>query len=152
MHYILVPLFYAGIAFAGRAFTARGVSDWYPSLLKPPFTPPGPIIGAIWTVIYIFTALAFIIYINRARGSAWLRRVAWLFVLNGILNALWSYIFFTKHMLGLAVADAASIFISVGAIMVLAWPKAKATSFLLLPYLMWTGFATYLAYEIYRLN
>lgn len=152
MHYILIPLFYAGVALAGRTFTARGVSEWYPALVKPSFTPPGPLIGAIWTAIYIFTALAFIIYINRVRESTPVWPVAGLFVLNGVMNALWSYIFFTKHMLGLAVADAACIFLSVGIIMVLAWPKAKATSLLLLPYLLWTGFAAYLAYEIYKLN
>jgi benzodiazapine receptor len=152
IHYVLIPAFYAGVALAGRAFTAEGLTDWYPTLVKPSFTPPGSVIGIIWTLIYVLTALAFIIYVNRPRGNATVWPVAGLFIFNGVINALWSYIFFAMHMVGLAVADAALIFLSAGVIMVLSWPRAKVASLLLLPYVLWTSFATCLTYAIYELN
>jgi tryptophan-rich sensory protein len=152
IHYILVPLFYAAVALSGRAFTSEGVAFWYPALIKPSFTPPGWLIGAVWTTIYILTALAFIVYVNCAREAPSFRLTAGLFVLNGVINALWSYVFFARHMLGLAVLGAACIFLTVAAIMALAWPKSKAAALLLLPYVLWTGFATFLSYMIYRLN
>lgn len=152
LHYILVPAFYLGIFLAGRAFTSAGT--WYQSLVKPAVTPPGAVIGMVWTVIYILSASAFILYMNRSKNAApfLFRAIVGLFILNGILNALWSYLFFSRHLLGLAAADALGIFLSTGLIMVLAWPASRITSLLLLPYVCWTGFATYLTYEIYRLN
>jgi len=151
-HYILVPLFYLAVALTGRLFTAQGVATWYPTLIKPSYTPPGSFIGAAWTVIYILTAASLILYINRARGDGSVSRTVGVFVLNGIFNAAWSYIFFTRHMVGLAVADAAVIGLSVLVMMVLVWRRSIASSLLLLPYLAWTAFATFLNYEIYGLN
>jgi tryptophan-rich sensory protein len=152
-HYILVPALYILIAVSGRLFTSEGVEAWYPTLVKPPYTPPGSFIGAMWTAIYVLTAISFILYINRARGvrrSAW--PVAVVFIINGIFNAAWSYIFFTRHMIGLALADAIVIWVTVLILMVLAWPRSRASSLLLIPYLAWTAFATFLNYRIYILN
>ncbi len=152
-HYMLIPAFYMLIAVSGRLFTFEGVAEWYPTLVKPAYTPPGSFIGAMWTVIYILTALSFIIYINRsreARLSPW--TVAGVFVINGIFNAAWSYIFFTRHMVGLAAVDAAVIWVTVLIIIILAWPRSRASSLLLIPYLLWTAFATFLNYRIYVLN
>jgi benzodiazapine receptor len=151
-HYILIPLFYIMVAAAGRLFTAEGVSEWYPTLVKPGYTPPGSFIGAMWSVIYVLTGLSFILYINASRGGRPPWPAAGVYVLNGIINAAWSYIFFTRHMVGLAVADALLIWLTVLLIMVLAWPRSRASGLLLIPYLVWTAFATFLNYEIYRLN
>jgi tryptophan-rich sensory protein len=151
-HYILIPLFYFLVAFSGRLFTAEGVSSWYPTLAKPPYTPPGSLIGVVWTAIYILIALSFILFVNRARGERLFPLVSGLFIMNGLVNAAWSYIFFTMHNLALAVADAALILLTVLALVVLSWTHSKASSLLLLPYLAWTSFATFLSYRIFVLN
>lgn len=151
-YYILSPLFYLSIATAGRIFTARGVHSWYPALVKPDFTPPGSIIGIVWTVIYILSALSLILFVNTARGKPSFYPVISLYVVNGILNALWSCIFFTRHMLGLAVVDAVLIGITVALIIVFVLQYSKAASLLLIPYLLWVTFASYLTYAIYRMN
>jgi benzodiazapine receptor len=152
IHYILSPLFYVSVAFAGRYFTARGLSSWYPSILKPSYTPPGSFIGVMWTLIYILTALSLIIFINRAQGQPLMIPAIVLYVLNGILNAAWSYIFFTKHLIGVAVIDAALLAITVLLIMVLAWRLSPTAAILLVPYFIWVSFATFLTYEIYKIN
>ncbi|UCF87084.1 MAG: tryptophan-rich sensory protein, partial [Nitrospiraceae bacterium] len=152
IHYILSPLFYLSIAMAGRIFTTAGVHSWYPGLVKPDFTPPGSIIGIVWTVIYILSALSLILFVNAARGKSSLYPVISLYAINGILNALWSYIFFTRHMLGLAVVDAVLIGITVALIIVFVYRYSKAATLLLIPYLLWVTFASYLTYVIYRMN
>jgi tryptophan-rich sensory protein len=152
-HYILIPALYMLIAASGRLFNAESVELWYPTLLKPAYTPPGSFIGAMWTVIYILTALSFILYINRSRRaqeSPW--PVAGAYLINGFFNAAWSYIFFSRKMIGLATADALLIWVTVLIMMVLAWPRSRASSLLLIPYLAWTAFATFLNYRIYILN
>jgi tryptophan-rich sensory protein len=69
-----------------------------------------------------------------------------------MLNAAWSYLFFTKHLVGFAVIDAVLIGITVGLIIILVWPYSKASALLLLPYLCWVSFASYLTYDFYTLN
>jgi tryptophan-rich sensory protein len=152
LHYITPPLFYLGIALAGRIFTAQGLKDWYPDIIKPAYTPQGSVIGAVWTTIFILSAISLIMFINHGRKHQIFWLVMGVFVLNGILNAAWSYLFFTRHFIGFAVIDSVLIAMTVGLIMVLVWPYSKASALLLLPYLCWVSFASYLTYDIYRLN
>lgn len=150
--YILSPLFYFCVALAGRAFTSQGIDPWYQTIVKPSFTPPGSVIGIMWTVIYILTAVSLIVFTNIAKNKKVFWPVIGLYLVNGIVNAAWSYIFFTKHLLGLAVIDAGLIGITVLLIIVFAWRYSKAASILLIPYLGWVSFAAYLTYAIYRMN
>lgn len=152
IHYIISPLFYIGIAFSGRMFTDQGVTDWYPEIIKPSYTLPGSFIGVVWTIIFILSAISLILFINRGKGSKIFWPVIGLFALNGIVNVAWSYIFFTKHLIGLAVIDALIILITVGMMIVLVRPYSKASSGLLMPYFLWVLFASYLTYDIYTLN
>jgi len=151
-HYVLAPLFYVAVAVAGRLFTAQGTGMWYQSILKPDYTPPGSFIGIVWTVIYILSAVSLIAFTNAARGKALFLPITALYIINGILNAAWSYLFFTAHSLGLAVVDAGLIGLTVFAIIVLVWPFSSLAALLLVPYLGWVSFATFLSYEIFKMN
>jgi tryptophan-rich sensory protein len=133
-------------------FTDQGVTDWYPEIIKPSYTPPGSFIGVVWTIIFILSAISLILFINRGKGSKIFWPVIGLFALNGIVNVAWSYIFFTKHLIGLAVIDSLLILMTAGMIMVIAWRVSKMSSLLLIPYVLWVSFATYLTYDIYTLN
>ena len=152
LHYLLVPVFYLAVALAGSFFTARGVETWYIGLLKPEYTPPGFLIGIIWTAIYILTAMSLIMFINRGRNYPLFWMIIGLYIFNGIINALWSYIFFTGHMIGLAIVNAAAIAASVCAIMILIGRSNLPAALLLLPYLLWSTFAVGLTCHIYGLN
>ncbi len=150
VHYILAPLFYFLVALSGSLFTATG--EWYQNLIKPSYTPPGSVIGTVWTVIYILTAISLIIYINHAKNTKGFRSVILLYIVNGIVNAAWSYLFFTKHLLGMAVIDAGLIWFTLLFIIIRAWHDSKLSCLLLFPYLGWVSFATYLTYVIFRMN
>ncbi|HOP84992.1 MAG TPA: tryptophan-rich sensory protein [Syntrophorhabdaceae bacterium] len=152
IHYILVPIFYIAIAKAGASFTMQGISSWYPTITKPPYTPPGTVISILWTIIYILTAISFILFVNKGRGKKYFWHIIGLFLVNGIINAFWSYIFFVYHKIFLAFLNAVLIWISVALLMVALWRHSIIASLLLAPYLVWTSFATYLAFIIYRLN
>ena len=150
--YILSPLFYICVSLAGRSFTSHGIDPWYQTIAKPSFTPPGMIIGIVWTVIYILTALSLIVFTNNAKGKTIFWPVFVLYIVNGIINAAWSYIFFTKHLLGPAVIAAGLIGVTVLLLIQFSRHYSKAASILLIPYLAWVSFATYLTYVIYRMN
>jgi len=152
IHYILVPIFYIAIARVGTSFTIQGVSSWYPTITKPAYTPSGTVIGALWTIIYILTAISFILFINKVMSKKYFWHLTGLFVVNGVTNAFWSYIFFVYHSLFLAFLDAGLIWITVALLMITLWKYSTIASLLLAPYLVWTSFATYLSFVIYRLN
>ncbi|HPI78245.1 MAG TPA: tryptophan-rich sensory protein, partial [bacterium] len=48
------------LSFAGGQFTSSGM-DWYRTIQLPEWTPPGSVIGIVWTTIYILTAISAII-------------------------------------------------------------------------------------------
>jgi tryptophan-rich sensory protein len=137
---------------SGSFFTSQGVSSWYPTIIKPSYTPPGSFIGIMWTVIYILSVISLIVFVNKGRGKGILWLVIGIYVLNGIINASWSYIFFVKHDLGLAVISAFLIWLTVAMLMASIWSISRTASFLLFPYLGWVSFATYLTFVIYRMN
>ena len=146
------PLFYIIVLLAGRKFTAQGLAGWYPLLVKPSYTPPGGLIAIVWTIIYLLTALSLIFFVQNARVKSFLWTIVGLYILNGILNAAWSYIFFTRHLLGYAVIIAGLIGATVALMIYFVWKESKAAAFLLVPYLAWASFATYLTYDIYIMN
>lgn len=150
--YIVPPVFYLLVSLAGRSFTSHGLFSWYPSIAKPSFTPPGHVIAAVWTMIYTLSAISVMHFVNTAKGKPYFLAMIGLYVLNGILNAAWSYIFFSRQMLGAAVIDSVLIGITVLLLIVFIWPYSRVSALLLLPYLLWVSFATYLSYSIYRMN
>lgn len=150
--YIIPPLFYFFVSFFGRAFTSKGVKEWYPTITKPSFTPPGTFIGIAWTVIFILSIISMIYFLRRSRRTSFSFVVGCLYLSNGFFNVLWSYLFFVKHDLFLAFVDAILIGLSVLAIILLLWRHMRVASVLLLPYLLWVSFAAYLSYTIFKLN
>lgn len=152
LNYLLIPLFTVLVSFTGSFFTSSGVSGWYKTIKLPSFTPPGSIIGAVWTLLFILATVAALIVWNRFshNQSFWIIIAA--FIINGGLNVLWSYLFFYKHYTGLATIEAAVLGLSVVLLVVLIWPMSKPAASLLMPYAAWVGFATFLTYSVYSLN
>lgn len=74
------------------------------------------------------------------------------FLLQLALNASWSVIFFGLERPGLAFAEILLLLASILAAMVFFARVSRPAAWLLLPYLLWTGFAAYLNYAIWALN
>jgi tryptophan-rich sensory protein len=139
------------IAAGGGAITDGGM-DWYRTLQLPAFTPPGSVIGAVWTVIYILGALAAILIWNARNSLRHFRWLAVLLVLNALLNLGWSWIFFGLHLIGLAVFEMVLLNLTTLAIIALSWGRQRVAALLLTPYFAWVCFATYLATTIWKMN
>lgn len=126
-------------------------AGYYASLAKPSWAPPPWIFGPVWTLLYVMMAVA-----------AWLvwRRGGWraqrgplaLYLLQLVLNALWTPLFFGLRNPGLALAE----IVLLGAAIVLTGRAFRAVSrpasWLLVPYLLWVVFAAALNFAIWRLN
>ncbi len=150
-NYILIPLFVLVTAVLGNIITAQGL-DWYSRLNLPLITPPGFIIGIIWSVIFVLSAFSALIYWNRAYRNFKFILVIVLFIVNGILNFLWSYLFFNLHLVGASIVEMLFLEATVIALIILIKFSSKTASILLYPYAIWVIFATFLAYQILLLN
>jgi tryptophan-rich sensory protein len=127
------------------------MSVWYESLKKPRFTPPNKFFWPVWAVIYlfIFASLAFY-FLAPSRPNLYI--TVTLLIVHFTAGFNWTGIFFTRKKILLAFFDILVIDITLIAIIALFLQASVPAALLLLPYLGWGLFATYLNWHIYRLN
>ncbi len=151
INYLVIPLITIFISVFGNWLTSGGM-DWYRTINLPEWTPPGSFIGAMWTVIYILTAISAVIVWNTFPRDGRFSAILWLFLANAFLNVLWSYIFFNQHLIGWATLEAVLLALSVFGLIFLIWPISRITASLLFLYAGWASFATYVSYSVWLLN
>jgi len=125
---------------------------WYFSLKLPPITPPIWVFGVAWTIIYILTTLCALLVFNLYEHTPQWYLIMIVFLANVCLHAMWPYIFFVRHQLGLAALNAGMLCITVWMLFGLIRKTSLTTALLLVPYGLWTTFATILGTWIYLLN
>ena len=74
------------------------------------------------------------------------------FLIQLLLNALWSPLFFGLRNTGLAFVDIVLLWLAVLATGVAFWKTRPLTGALLVPYLAWVTFASVLNFAIWRIN
>ena len=151
---LLLPLAVAAIGWAIVAMTGGALTDigpWYRSLIKPSWQPPDWLFGPVWTTIFILAAVSAALA-WRAAGETQRRMVAILFVANGILNVLWSLLFFHLKQPLLAGFEVVLLWASIVALIVYLRRFSRPAAWLLVPYLLWVSFATVLNWTIVALN
>ena len=149
--YIVIAAAVAAVSIIGGMLTDSGMA-WYRTLNLPAFTPPGSVIGMVWTGIFIMSAIA-VMLIWRARAAySNLPLIIWLLVANGFLNVMWSWVFFVRHELGWAIVEMTVLNLTNLALIILSWHRQRVAALLFVPYFVWVCFATGLAVAIWRLN
>jgi translocator protein len=137
------------VALLGGVLTDIG--PWYYSLRQPPWKPPDWAFGPIWTVIFTTTVIAgaraWTLATPRERGH-----LVQLFALNGVLNVLWSALFFRFQRPDWALVEVFALWLSVLALVLYSLPIHRLSAWLLTPYLIWVSIAAALNYEVVRLN
>lgn len=125
--------------------------DWYWGLAKSSLNPPGYVFGIVWPILYTLMGFAVaIVWQNRKRK--WAGFALSLFVFQLLLNFAWSPIFFCMHEIDTAFYLLLSVVASVLVTIIMFLRVSSFAAVLLVPYLMWVCFASYLSYEIYQSN
>lgn len=152
MSYDMMTLivFLALVAFAAYFGGLWEAGDWYRSLCKPRWTPPNWLFPVVWTLLYTLIAIAGLLVWNTADENRTLLVTLWGAQL--ILNALWSYIFFGRRDMRLALFDIALLWVAIASFIGFAWRANELAAILFLPYLAWVSYATALNAAILRLN
>lgn len=128
------------------------VGPWYHGLRKPRLNPPDWLFGPAWTIILGLAAWSAAIAWNAASGPGERTTVLVLFSANAVLHLLWSPLFFKLKRPDWALLEVAFLWLSLVALVVLLAPISRSASLLIVPYLLWVSFATWLNWQIVRLN
>lgn len=126
--------------------TAPG--EWYAGLAKPAFNPPGWLFGPVWTVLYIFIAVAGWRIWQRER-CGWPMRLWWAQL---GLNFLWLPVFFAAHQIGVALAIILLLLAVILLLISTTWQRHTAAASMLAPYAAWVAFASLLNASLFTLN
>lgn len=121
----------------------------YSNLNKPPLSPPGIVFPIVWTILYILIGISYYLYKNNTETNI-VEEVT--YYLQLFLNFTWTIIFFTLKLRFLAIIWILALSISIYTLITLFLQKYKPSAYLLIPYLIWCLFATYLTVGTYLLN
>jgi benzodiazapine receptor len=126
-------------------------SLWYAALQKPALNPPDSVFPIVWTVLYILMGLA-IAMILHARGARGKGLAITLFVVQLVVNLIWTPLFFGKHEVSLALGVIVVLCLLVLATVLVFAQVRRGAALLMVPYLLWICFAAYLNFSINQLN
>lgn len=141
-----------GCAAAGGAITAANVDGWYSEIIKPDLTPAPWVFPIVWNFLFFLMGIAAWI-VWRSAGSLDRAGAAMsLFVAQLMLNFAWSALFFGLHKLGLAILENLVLDGVIAATIWAFWRHSLLGAILLVPYLLWSLFATWLTAAIWWLN
>jgi tryptophan-rich sensory protein len=136
----------------GSLFTFDSISDWYVALEKPAFAPPNWIFGPVWITLYFLMGLSLYIVWKDELKSKTRNAFFVVFGIQLILNALWSFLFFGLRSPFLGLLDIILLDIMVIVTIIYAKSISKLAMILLIPYLIWIVFASFLNYVIFLVN
>ncbi|MDQ4138306.1 MAG: tryptophan-rich sensory protein [Actinomycetota bacterium] len=158
---VVMLLVFLAISFAVAAFgslsTISNVDGWYADAEKPLWNPPNAVFGPVWTVLYtLMSVAAWLVWLRREEPGA--RRALWTYVVQLVLNAVWTPVFFGAYpLLGpaalwLALGVIVALDVAILLTMLRFWPLSRAAAWLLAPYWAWVLFATTLNAGLAVLN
>ncbi len=144
-------LFLSFLAAGTGAVASVRSEEFYGQLVRPEWAPPSSLFGPVWTVLYILMAVAaWLVWCERGFSGA--RTALWLYLIQLVANALWTWLFFAWRQGTLAFVEILVLWVLIVATIIAFWRVHKLAAVLLLPYLGWVTFASMLTYAVWQGN
>lgn len=152
-HKLLLSLAMTFIAAAiGGIFTIPSITNWYPTLQKPAFTPPNWVFGPVWTTLYFLMAVSFYLVWAKKSKEKYFKGAAEIYFMQLVLNVLWSVVFFGfRNTLG-GLLVIIPLWTSILVTIFKFYKVDKNAAYLLIPYILWVSIASSLNYLVWILN
>lgn len=142
--FIFLALNFGCLGLSNYLMGAGSSSEWYQQLPRAPWTPPGWVFGAAWSLIMV----CFAVYMATLRHKelADYRRYGTILV----LCVLWNALFFQWHQIVWALLVLVTLALSVLRLTVINHKRQGQRSWLMLPFCVWTMLASTLnAYPVF---
>ncbi len=140
-----------GIGFGLGVLTKQSIPTWYEYLKRSSLTPPNYVFGVAWTILYALIGMSGALLWNAENVSDSFA-IKKLYVLQLLLNWIWTPIFFSLHMVGGALGVLSALIICVGWLIFKSYRQIRLVSVLLMPYFLWLVFAAYLNFFVWFYN
>lgn len=138
------------VAIAGGVLTK--LTPWYYALRFPGWKPPDWLFGPAWTVILSLACAAAVIGWDTAPDMSDRRILVALFAANGVLNALWSLLYFRLRRPDWAFIEVIGLQLVNISQFIFLWPISHTAAWCMAPYIVWVSYASFLNLTIVRLN
>jgi tryptophan-rich sensory protein len=149
---VLCLLLCLGVGVIQSVVTRPEIPTWYAELAKPFWTPPSIAFPVVWTILYILMAISLWRLWDRAPPSAArMTAIGWFFA-QLALNAAWSPLFFGWHGIQIALAVIVALLIAIAMTIVTTSRIDHPAAWLLVPYLIWVGYATTINAGVVAMN
>lgn len=155
----------------GSFATRPNIDTWYRVIEKPAFTPPDWAFPVVWPILYLLMGIAaWLVYRTPEQKSRefWgegasyesmllpqrpsRRSALGLYGVHLIFNVLWSFLFFSFQMPGLAFAEILVLLALIVLTTRLFYRIRPSAGYLMIPYIVWVSYATVLNGSIWWLN
>ena len=143
MKYILPILVILTSVIGSLANIYINSDDWYSSLIKSSLNPPSFVFGIVWPILYVLMGII---------AYKLAHKIAPIFIMQLVLNAAWSWLFFYFHAPFIALLDIGLLIYLNQRILMIIKKESGALYFLYLPYILWLLFAAFLNASIVFLN
>ena len=145
---VLIPLITGGLAalITGDSFSS------FESVKKTPLTPPEWLFPVVWSILYVLMGIAsYLVLQAKDTGDEKINAFVF-YALQLIFNFFWPILFFGFEAYFIAFVWIILLLALVVITSVKFFKLSKPAGILMIPYILWTSFATYLNYAVFMLN
>lgn len=145
--YILPIALCFAVGYSASVMQEVSLAEWYPYLTKTPGTPPGIVFPIVWSIMYLLAGIAAGV-LTEKKFNEGIR----LWACQIILNFMWSFTFFYMRSPISGFINILLLDIVLAYLIYISLKHVRLVAYLLLPYLLWLVYATYLNLGIIILN
>ena len=149
LSFILFFIITFSASFIGGLTTITYKEPWYSQLIKSNYNPPDWIFAPVWTTLYLMMTLAIWFFWHTKNRDM---NTVYIYFIHIVFNTTWSIVFFGLHQILLALI-VLMILIALIIILILRFKRVNyVSSYLMIPYLLWSCYALFLNFNLYILN
>jgi benzodiazapine receptor len=136
----------------GSIFTTPAIPTWYATLEKPSFSPPNWLFAPAWITLYLLMGVAAFLIWRQGLAQKGVRAALVIFLVQLVLNALWSVVFFGLQSPLWGVVVILALWVAILLTILRFFKLSTAAGSLMLPYILWVSFAAVLNIALFMLN
>lgn len=152
MYALIVVLVALLIYLTAMVFTENNY-EWFLNLNKPSFQPESWVFMVVWAILFVLIAIsAIIILFTNKKERKKCNFVILLFVINAVINGFFNLVMFGMHNILFSVIIMPLLLASIFVLIWCTYKVNKIAAYLLIPYGVWTLYATILMVNFFFMN
>lgn len=144
---LAIPLAVGGAS----ALLTRESMEFYETVDKPAFAPPGTVFPIVWTILFLLMGVSAYLVWTQYRAPL-RRRALWVYAIQLAVNFVWPLLFFRARAFLAAFVWLLALLVLIAVMIGLFCRIRRAAGLLQIPYLLWSIFAAALNLGVWLLN